>query len=115
MTNRPIAKKFQAEEWPPTRAPDSYKPRQRGKGASHDELMTFVYRVAYDFVTKTGDVFMEDWVCSDKNGAINFFERIDANVRRIRTWQGAHPDTEYVCIGGWWKDIAHNKPRRAAR
>jgi hypothetical protein len=103
------------EDWPPRRSPPAYVPRQRGTGMNHIGMVTSVYRIAYDFVTKIGDVYMEDWVCTDMRGTIKVFENIDPKVRRIRTWQGPRRDTEYVfewnLFDGFWRAIPHGKAR----
>lgn len=57
----------------------------------HDEMVTSVRRITYDFIRRVGRVFMEGDCCTDMNGAIQVFLRMDAAVRETVTVAGETP------------------------
>lgn len=68
----------------------------------NDELQCYVISIDYDFASKTGSVFMPPNNCTDMGGAVRLFTRIDADVRRIETWNGRAKDMAYYREGGKW-------------
>ena len=67
--------------------------------------MTSVNEIRYDFVHRTGTVYMPHENCTDMDGTIRFFERIDPGaVKRIVTFCGGVQDVSYARIhGDEWK------------
>lgn len=62
-------------------------------------LATTVQRLHYDWSTGAGGLFMPDGCCTDMQGAIRLFRKIDPNVRVIRTFAGPARDTTYERVG----------------
>jgi hypothetical protein len=48
-------------------------------------LVTSVHQIVYDFEQRVGVVYMPPSCCTDMDGAIQFFKRIDPKVRQIQT------------------------------
>ena len=67
------------------------------------DLHTSVYRLAYDFATRTGTLFMPPDCCTDMSGALKLFKRIDPDVECIETMAGDYRDTVYRLQGGTWE------------
>ena len=68
-----------------------------------DELKCGVERIEYDFGTNVGIVVMEPHHCTDMEGVIDFFKRIDPNVRHIITQTRIKwPDTLYQRTDEGW-------------
>jgi hypothetical protein len=58
-------------------------------------LATYVLRVEYEFADRVGCLFQEDRCCCDMTACIEFFKKIDPQVRYIRTMAGDEEDTSY--------------------
>lgn len=61
----------------------------------HAQLKTRVDSVHYVWVTHEGHLYMDENCCCDMIGAINLFQSIDLNVKRISTYAANRPDTMY--------------------
>lgn len=74
-----------------------------GDGIFHSGLQCNVVSLTYDFCQQVGRLRMEDYSCCDMTGCIALFEKIDPEVRKIKTFSGEKRDTEYVRQprGGW--------------
>lgn len=68
-----------------------------------DDLQCSVSNLSYDFTTRTGYLNMPDGVCTDMSGCIRLFEKIDPDVRTIRTFAGNEEDTAYHRTDGVWE------------
>jgi hypothetical protein len=64
--------------------------------AFHQGMVTLVDRVLYDFTERIGQVAMPPNCCTDMEGAIEFFTRIDPDVLEVQTFAGGALDTVYV-------------------
>jgi len=62
--------------------------------------------LAYDFVKKSGDLFMGPGSCTDMMGCIRIFQQIDPEVKFIQTWRCGDtekvPDTSYRKVREQW-------------
>lgn len=70
-------------------------------GLFHEEMQCFVIEIKYEPVTRTGTVLIADGNCTSMSGAVDLFEKIDPEVRRIDTVQCGHArlrrrDTTYI-------------------
>jgi len=78
------------------------------------ELSCTVELLSYNFDDENGMglLFMAPLNCCDMSGCIKLFSAIDPNVRRILTYAGGVPDTEYLKDGsGEWVAIDHRPGR----
>lgn len=71
----------------------------------HPELQCFVSRIGYNFSVHVGQVLMTDGGCTDMSGCIEFFKRIDPEVKTIRTYSDSEPDTVYFVRNGEWHAV----------
>lgn len=62
----------------------------------HHDLQCEVLRLAYDYDAKAGELHMEEDNCCHAPACVELFERIDPDVKIIRTFAGAVPDTIYA-------------------
>jgi hypothetical protein len=53
----------------------------------HADLECHVRWVAYDFLTRTGKVLMDEHDGTDMSGTIELFKQIDPKVSRIEIWE----------------------------
>lgn len=75
-----------------------------------DDVQCFVRELAYDFEAKEGRISLAEMQCTDMTGCIGLFKKIDLDVRVIKTFQGAIPDTEYRLLSdGKWQAFASPK------
>jgi hypothetical protein len=67
------------------------------------ELGCFVHGLHYDFATRRGTATLAAGGCTDMAGCIALFQRIDPDVRYIKTFSGSRPDTWYTrdTTGTW--------------
>lgn len=78
------------------------------EGVWRDEFKCHVTRVDYDFEERVGYVSMPPMCCTDMQGTIAFFQKIDVDVSRIVTMcidtQDKSFDTEYIkhSSGRWY-------------
>jgi hypothetical protein len=77
----------------------------------HSGAMCRVKRLEYDFVARTGILFMMALNCTDMLGCIALFKAVDPEVRRIRTVAGIDGDTEYRLVAGSWRSYPHHIDR----
>lgn len=68
-----------------------------------DDVQCFVQSLAYDFKERAGTIFLEDGSCTDMNGCIALFKKIDPAVTTILTIAGGRRDTAYGLIDGKWQ------------
>ena len=68
----------------------------KAKDSVDNEMMTDVVGFQYSYETRHGVVFLGEGCCSDMNGCITFFERIDADVRSVKTVSDGEPDVYYL-------------------
>jgi hypothetical protein len=64
-------------------------------GVHRSDLQTSVRRLDYDFETRCGVLHMGAICCTDMNGCIRLFQRIDPQVRTIYTFSVSIEDTAY--------------------
>ena len=69
----------------------------------HRGLVCRVIDLHYNFVTLTGVLHMEKGNCCHAPECINIFERIDVEVKEIKTFAGDRPDTSYVKGQNGWE------------
>ena len=69
-----------------------------------DDVQCYVEKLEYDFVRRTGKLFMGENSCTDMGGCIRLFKQIDQDVRLIETIRsGPQPDTTYRLVAGKWQ------------
>jgi hypothetical protein len=68
--------------------------KRQGGNVFHSELQCYVDKVEYDPRARIGRVYCGG--CTDMDGCIVFFQRIDKEVRRIETFWDGKPDTIYL-------------------
>ncbi|WP_143009305.1 hypothetical protein [Pelagibacterium luteolum] len=69
----------------------------------HKELQCFPLSLTYDFGMRVGMLIVADGGCTDMDGCIAFFERIDPSVRQIQTASDGQLDTVYTRTAGRWR------------
>ena len=67
-----------------------------------DELKCSAEALHYNFVTRCGVIHLPEWHCTDMDGCIALFERIDPEVQLIRTFAGSRVGTVYTRRGEGW-------------
>jgi hypothetical protein len=75
---------------------------RRKRAHWHRQLLCHVRSLSYDWTTRTGELRFPLGNCCDMDGAVRLFQSIDPEVRVIRTYAGARPETWYERIGGSW-------------
>lgn len=65
-------------------------------------LQCYAVGVAYDFIEKTGQLYIEDGGCCDMSGCIEMFTRIDSGAVLIETFSGGIRDTSYRKTRNEW-------------
>lgn len=76
------------------------------------ELDCYVVSLDYSFQTRTGTLVMKEGSCTNMNGCIALFRRIDPDVRAIATQSGADIDTSYHRNNdGRWIAVSHMRGR----
>jgi len=68
-----------------------------------DLVMTPVCSLSYDFSSKVGILKLPQHCCTDMQGAIKLFQRIDRGVTCVITVAGDLRDTSYVVVDGEWE------------
>lgn len=66
---------------------------------SRSDLQCDVKSMSYDFETQTGTLHMAEGDNCDMTGCTALFERVDPQVKNIRTFSGAAEDTSYRRAG----------------
>jgi hypothetical protein len=69
----------------------------------HRGLVCQVNDLQYNFDTRTGILRMPKGNCCHAPECIAIFERIDPNVKEIKTFAGDKPDTSYVKSSDGWQ------------
>lgn len=81
---------------------------KKPKSPWNECLVCHVCRLAYNFVEKTGELWLPNGHCCDMSGCIELFQRIDEDVQKITTYSGDKPDTIYkynVGDSGRWDAV----------
>lgn len=91
--------------------------RKFNDGVWRHDLQCQARRVEYDFETRTGLLHLGVMCCTDMDGCIRLFQRIDPDVRAIYTFSASCEDTAYyrqnstdlwrAVVGGRFKMQAH--------
>lgn len=74
--------------------------------AQRSDLQCDVEKIAYDFERRVGTLHMAPDNCCDMAGCLEFFQKIDKDVKRIETYSGSKPDTLYMLSGNAWNAIS---------
>lgn len=61
-----------------------------------NDLATNVSRLEYDFMSRTGKLYMPDLMCCDMTGCIALFAAIDCEVEKICAFSGVRLDVVYL-------------------
>jgi hypothetical protein len=74
-------------------------------------LGTSVEGMEYNYVSRTGRLYMARGCCCDMQDCINFFRRLDPDVQVIRTIAGIEDDTRYCRLpdGRWQASLRGSK------
>jgi hypothetical protein len=71
-----------------------------------DDVQCYVEKLEYDFQRRAGKLFMGENSCTDMDGCIRLFKRIDPDVELIETIaspSSPRRDTTYRRVAGKWK------------
>ena len=74
-----------------------------------ERLKCGVVSLAYDFRSRTGQLYLPDGHCCDMTGCIALFQAIDPDVTAIKTYSGDKADTAYRKKGTEWKALLSSK------
>lgn len=76
----------------------------------HPGLVAYIRRLAYDYDTKTAQLWLAPNQATSKDGAIILIQSLDAEVHTIETFVDDVPSTRYIRDehGEWQEDPAHS-------
>lgn len=69
----------------------------------NEQLKCAVNRMAYDWRSAIGRIWLAPDHCCDMNGCIRMFTALDPKVISIFTFQGEADDTVYMKVHGEWR------------
>ncbi len=80
------------------------------EAALDERLKCNVVSLAYDFRSRTGQLYLLDGDCCDIIGCVALFAGIDPKVMAINTYSGDRADTVYRKNGTEWNALLPSKP-----
>jgi len=75
----------------------------------HEQLQCEVVRLSYNFTNATGHIYFPPCNCCDMVGCIEYFRKIDPNVKCIQTYSGSKADTYYIFDNGEWHACGYDR------